>query len=33
MKHYGIIHFLSDIFMTWITGGIWFIYLIFKKLH
>ena len=33
MKHYGFGRFLLDLFLGLITGGIWWIYLLFKALR
>lgn len=33
MNHYGIFHFLFDLFMTCITGGLWVVYLVFRYLN
>jgi hypothetical protein len=33
MKTYGLCHFLMDLFLTFITGGLWIVYLFFKALN
>lgn len=33
MKRYTIARFIVDLFLTWITGGLWFFWLVFKAIH
>jgi hypothetical protein len=32
-KRYGLLHFLFDLFMSVITGGLWLLYLVFKYMY
>jgi len=32
-RRYGLLHFLFDLFMSVITGGLWLLYLLFRYMY